>query len=465
MGRSRGKRAMSTDEAITGEGQPVPVVPSSGDDPKPRPRRWRRMLVLVLALGGVGAWYAWRLQARTEPPTVDLDGADREVISAVTLARAEVLQSPRSAAAWGKLGKILAAHRYLEPARICFIEAERLEPDESHWPYYQGLTLAFSDNDAAIVHFQRAIQLPGAQPAIRFRLAETLATQGRLAEAEEQYRSLLNDAALAPRAQLGLGRLAYQLGDLAAARRMTELAADESATRKAAHTLLAEIAQFSNDPSTAASERAVVSKLPDDPEWADPLLAEINREKVGKDARLARALELSRQKRVEDAAVLFQDLVREYPDWDQGWLNYGRLLMDSRVYAAAEQAFRTVLQLSPDSVTGHFHLGVVLFQRDDCRAAAAHFREVVRLKPDHAMAYYNLGHCLKRLNDRAGALAAFREAVRIRPDMARAHTNLSELLADDGKKTEAAAELRLSLDLNPDDEAAKKLEARLGQEK
>jgi tetratricopeptide (TPR) repeat protein len=452
-----------THQKTVGEGQPPPAVQSSGN---PKSRRLRPVLVLaalLLAGGGAGCWYAWQSRNRVEPPTAKLEGVDPEVAAAVSAARAEVLRSPLSAAAWGKYGEVLAAHSYLPEARVCFAAAQRLQPDDARWPYAHGLMLVLSDTDAATVQFERAAKLRGADPVMHLRLADTLATRGRAEEADKQYRTLLDEPALASRAQLGMGRLAYERGDLEAARGLADRAASDPETRKRAHSLLAEIAQRRDDPEDAARERAAVNKLPDDPEPADPVVAEISREKVGKHVRMARALKLGRQDRPEDADAEFQDLVRAYPDWDEAWLSYGKFLAEHRVFGPAEQAFRQALRLAPDSVTAHFQLGATLFQLDKPREAAEHFRVAVRIKPDYALAHYNLGHCLKRLNDRDGAMAAFREALRFRPDMARARTNLGELLAEQGNKAAAAEELRLALDLNPDDETAKKLRDKLGK--
>src|SRR5579883_1388769 len=334
-----------------GAGQPPPAVQPTDRRSKSR-RPWLALVVLLLAAGGAGGWYAWQSRNHAEPPAAKLEGVDPEVAAAVTAARGEVLRSPRSAAAWGKYGTVLAAHSYLPEAAACFVEAERLQPDEARWAYAHGLMLVFSDNDAALVQFQRAVKLRGADPAMRLRLADTLATQGRTDEADEHYRALLDDPALAPRAQVGLGRLAYERGDLEAARGLAERAASDSEeTRKAAHSLLAEIAQRSNDPEAAARERAAVNKLPDDQEPADPVVAAISRAKVGKHVRMARALTLGRQGRPEDADAEFQDLVKAYPDWDEGWLSYGKFLMGHRVYQPAARAFGKVLELAPDSVT------------------------------------------------------------------------------------------------------------------
>jgi tetratricopeptide (TPR) repeat protein len=422
-------------------------------------------LVPLLAVAGAGGWYLWRPRTTVEPPAVDLADTDPAVSAAVNAATEDVRRSPRSAAAWGKLGKILAAHRFLDPARRCFIQAERLQPNEARWPYFHGLTLAFSDNDGAIAQYQRAIQLGNNEPAIRLRLAETLLGQGRLEEAEEQYRSLLKKTQFVPYSQLGLGRVAYQRGDLQAARTYLDQSVTDPATRKGSHSLLAAIELRANDATAAARERTLAADLPDDPEWSDPLLDEINREKVGKDARLNYAVTLVREQRSDEALALFRELTSTYPDWDQGWLSYGRFLLETRTYPAAEQALRKVVALSPDSVGGHFYLGVALFQRGEYQEAAIHFRDAARLKPDYAMAHYNLGHTLKRQSDRAGAMTAFREAVRCNPGMAAAHTNLGELQAEQGNKKAAIEELRTALELNPDDATAKKLLEQLAQGK
>jgi Flp pilus assembly protein TadD len=438
----------------TAASDPVPPAPV-------KPRRSPRwlLLLLVVAVVAVAAgagWYTWKWLGSAAPPVVDLTGADPEVAEAVGSAREEVRRSPRSATAWGKLGKALAAHRYHEAANTCFTEAECLQPTEARWPYFRGLTLIFTDTDAAIAQLQHAVQLRG-DAAMRLRLAEALASQGRLDEAEEQYRRVLPDRTLGPRAQLGLARLAYQRGDLPAARSDLERSITQPATQKASHTLLAEIEQRSNDPVAAARERARAAELPDDPDWSDPFLEEINLAKVGKHARLDYALGLLGQQRAREALEVLVELVNAHPDWDQAWLDYGRVLLENQDYTDAEQALRAVVRLTPDSVRGHFHLGVALFQQGRYPDAAKEFRETTRVKPNHALAYNNLGHCLKRQGDRAGAIEAFGQAVRCKPGMAGAHTNLGELLAEEGDKAKAIEELRLGLELNPEDATAKKL--------
>src|SRR5260370_5107403 len=189
-----------------------PVPPNPVNPSWSRPGLLLGLLMVGVGVAGGVGWYVWKSKGRLEPPAVDGAGADPEAIAAIEAARDEVRRSPRSAAAWGRLGKILAAHGYQEPAGSCFSEAERLQPDEDRWPYFHGLTLMYHDGDAAVAQFQHAVRLHGDAPAMRLRLADALLAQGDLDGAAEQYRWLVDAPALAPRAELALARPACHPG-------------------------------------------------------------------------------------------------------------------------------------------------------------------------------------------------------------------------------------------------------------
>src|SRR5262249_41652685 len=111
------------------------------------------------------------------------------VEQAVRSARAQVLQRPRSSDAWGTLGQVLIANEMEDDALPCFAEAERLNPSDPRWPYYQGgVILNHGDRQTAVVFFRRAVQRSDpdseAGAAARLLLAETLLNGGDNAEAE-----------------------------------------------------------------------------------------------------------------------------------------------------------------------------------------------------------------------------------------------------------------------------------------
>jgi tetratricopeptide (TPR) repeat protein len=421
------------------------------------PRTLLLLAAAFVSLAAAAAGYLWYRQssAGDPPPAIDLTGADPEVARAVEAARAAAAQSPRSAAAWGRLGMVLAAHDYRREAEPCLARAEQLDPREPRWPYLRGLALLQGNPEAAIPPLGRAADLcPDGPETPRLQLGEALLALGRLDEAEPLFEHTLRGSPQHPRAHLALARIALARDRPDEALEHLGPAAGHPGTRKAAQLLLAEVQQRRQDAAAADRARALAGRLPDDPPWPDPFVEEMMQLQQGRQARLARADRLLEQDRVPEAVALLRETAGEYPDAAWVWLALGRAYVQRGDVPAAEPAFRRALALEPDLIEGHFYLGVALFGRDDAAGAAASFRRATQLKPDYAVAHYNLGQCLLRIGDRAGAREAFATAVRCKPHYAEAHTNLGKLLKEDGRYPEALAHLREAVRLSPADREA-----------
>ncbi len=438
---------------------------------KTRPVLSRRALLagalLAVALGVI-LWrevFSPRGTARDVPlaevPAIDQPDIDPAVLRLISGARSAVVKAPRSAEAWGRLGKVFLAHEFFDEARACFAQAEALDPGEPRWPYHQGTILSQGEPDAAIPKLQRAVKRCGNDPdAPRLRLAEILLVQGHPGDAEDQWQRLLRRDPAHARAHLGLARLAYQSGNLDQCMAHLNFALNGSRTRKAAHFLLAEVYERRGNKGDAEQESRRAAALPEDEGWPDRFDEEVKQLRTGRQVFLARADRLMRAGRVAEAIALLQQTVKDYPDSSGGWLLLGTALLAKQDLGGAEEALRTASRLASDSVEIPFYLGNVRFLRVDHREAAAYFRQAVQLKPDFALAYNNLGQCLMRLGDRDGAIGAFRAAVTCKPDYADAHVNLGDLLVQAGQGAEALAHLRDAAQLEPRDPRSKKL---LGQ--
>jgi tetratricopeptide (TPR) repeat protein len=222
------------------------------------PRRYRRaVLALALVAGaGVAIWIAGSLYNRVSPvtaalPSLDLAGLDPAVARAIDVAQTAVRASPGSAAAWGRLGMVLRAHEYNAEANTCFAQAERLDPRDPHWPYYQGTDPFQSDLDLAVAKLRRSVELAGAKaPAsLHLRFGELLFNQNQLKEAEDQFQQVLKRTPANPVAHLNLARIARQQDKLEEAKAHINQASADVHTRKAAHLLAAEIQQGSGPPN------------------------------------------------------------------------------------------------------------------------------------------------------------------------------------------------------------------------
>ena len=149
------------------------------------------LLLALLAAGGILAVWQWRQPAIPTLPDVDLADADPAVKSLIASAQAAVRRAPRSADAWGRLGMVLAAHSFYPESVVCFASAQRFDPEEPRWPYFQGVVLTLDDPDAAIAQLRRGEALcANGSDAPRLRLAEVLLGQSQAGEAEGRLREV-----------------------------------------------------------------------------------------------------------------------------------------------------------------------------------------------------------------------------------------------------------------------------------
>src|SRR5262245_13045868 len=237
-------------------------------------RRWVFGILLAVAiLGGVVGGYYWLRVEIPEPPTVELANLEPPAVTAIQQARAAVLQSPRSAAAWGRLGVVFAAFGFFSDARVCFACAERLDPRDFRWPYLQAQATKLNDPET-IPKLQRAVDVaPNLPDSVRLDLAEALLAHGRLDEAEQHLRAVLRHDSANPRAHLVLARLAFARGRLDESLASLQHATDSPFTQKAACLLLAQVHQAAGDAAVAAQDTQRLSQLPEDRPFPLPCFA------------------------------------------------------------------------------------------------------------------------------------------------------------------------------------------------
>ncbi len=312
---------------------------------------------------------------------------------------------------------VLQNYEFRAEARYSFSQAERFDSSQPRWPYLLGGLLAARDSQQAIAQLQRAVELCGDQTdAPRLRLAQLLAAQGRLDDAERQFKELLRtqpDHALAllERARLSQARgrwdesASYLRGCLA-----------NRHTARSAQTLLAAIQQRLGNAAAAQTASRAAAAVPPDEAWPDPYAEEAARYYVGRQAWRDQAEQLLKQGRREEARQLISRLVQEYPDAAEGWLLLGRLQVVLKECRAAEQTLRQGLALDPASVNGFMQLGIALLCQDRYDEAAGAFRTAVQHKPDLGAAHFNLGFALAREGQGSAAIQSFRDAIRCSPE-------------------------------------------------
>jgi tetratricopeptide (TPR) repeat protein len=382
------------------------------------------------------------------------------------------VEQPRSAEAWGQLGRVLLVHSFNRQAEQCFSQAEKLDGKQPRWPYYQGILAAKEDARLALPHLRRAAELadrndPGVF-APRLYLAELLVELGQTEEAEAQLRLVAAKDSNNP-------RLLYQWGLLALARDELKTASDclmrltqYPATRKKACAQLALIYRRLQDEDKAARFTQQAAHLPSDASWDDRYVEEYRKLQVDTQGRLQQVRSLEIEGKLQEVVALLTRINQD-ADSDLAPVVLGINLNKLGRYQDAERALRQALAQYPDKVPAHYHLAVSLFVQaeavprkdgfitDDARAkyqeAAKHFRRAVELKPDHALAHLNLGRTLRILGQPDEGLRELRSAVACKPEDAWTHLFLADALAEAGQTEEGSRHLELGIRLAGKDDS------------
>jgi tetratricopeptide (TPR) repeat protein len=413
----------------------------------------------VLAVGMTMGWKAW--MRPPAPPAVVLANADPAVERAIDEARAAVRKSPRSAEAWGRLGMVFLAHVFIDEAEFCLDRAAHLDAQDSRWAYLLAQILVVRSPEEGIPKLEHAADLAGSVPAPRLKLGEVLLEQGRLDEAEKQFQAVLAFDPDNPRAELGLGRLAYLRANWQASREHLARSAQRAPGVRATHAVLAEVYSRLGDATAADEELRRANETTDDLAWPDPYVEAVDLLKTGMEARLNLAGSLLLQGRVKEAITLMEETVRSRPDSYAAHLAYGRLLVQVGNLPQAEQEYREAVRLAPEVFQAQVELGRFLQRQKKLAEAAACFRRAGQFKPQDAVSYYHLGLCLRELGNPTEARQAFETAVRRKPDYAEAHRDLGALLIQNHEMAAAAEHLQYAVQLAPRDEQARKFLAQV----
>jgi tetratricopeptide (TPR) repeat protein len=118
--------------------------------------------------------------------------------------------------------------------------------------------------------------------------------------------------------------------------------------------------------------------------------------------------------------------------------------------AAAEAAYRGVLDADPDNAIAQHFLGVIRYQRGDFAAALPLLERAVAAKPGEPEFHNNLGLALAAADRESEAVTAYRAALTLKPDHAIAWNNLGLAMQAQNKVSDAIDAFRRALGLDPD---------------
>ena len=393
-------------------------------------------LSVLLVAAGCRGWVGRDLVA---PPLPDLSRVDRGVQAQVreryeTLTRAMDSRAGASglAAAFGRYGMVLQAAEYDDVAEPCYLNAQRLEPDEIRWPYYLGsLYRSRGETDKAEGAFKRALELRPDDLATLIWLGRLRLDQGRPEAAEPLFTKAYRLAPRTVAVLAGLGRVAVAKRDYAQAVKYFE---DALAIDPEAESLHAPL---------ATAYRGI-----GEPDKAQPHLRQWRNRDIFVPDPLQHELDLL----LESALSYELRGVRE---------------LEARDWKAAAAFFRKGIALAHDNTplsrSLHHKLGTALYLTGDLPGAREQFEDVVRQAPPAgvdeatAKAHYSLGVLMASNGQIQPAIPHLLSAVQYQPNYVEAHVALADVLRRSGRGAAALAHYRDAIAINP-----RQVVARLG---
>jgi predicted O-linked N-acetylglucosamine transferase (SPINDLY family) len=148
-------------------------------------------------------------------------------------------------------------------------------------------------------------------------------------------------------------------------------------------------------------------------------------------------------------AILLQSAFSKQPHYAVTQNNLGNALRDKGQIDEAIAAYREAIALRPDYAEAHSNLGRILADGGRIDEAIAAYHQAIAISPNLAEAHSNLGNILRDTGQFDQALDACKRAIAIRPNFATAHNNLGNLLKDQGEVDEAVAAYRTAITLKP----------------
>jgi len=279
---------------------------------------------------------------------------------------------------------------------------------------------------------------------------------GRLQEAEQLYRAILQVQPRHAEANHNLGTIACQVGQHAAGLPYLQTALSIKPDHE--HFLLSCTQALLATGKVQEAQQILQGAMQ---RGLNSTAAHSLRNKMMNAAHSGATSESVTQAEMQRLAVLFNTgqiaemenaaraLIERHPQSGFAWKAFGTAL--SRQRKNALHALQRAATLLPHDAEVFGNLGTALKDEGQFEEALAYYRRALEMHPNFAMAHFGLGCALESLCRFDEAMASYRRALEINPDFAEAHNNLgSALLADLGQMDDAVASYRRALKIQPD---------------
>ena len=168
------------------------------------------------------------------------------------------------------------------------------------------------------------------------------------------------------------------------------------------------------------------------------------------DQLLQQAKILLSQNKLNDAKIIFQNIIKVDPTNYKAHNNIGAILLKIGDLDKAEKNFRIAVKLNPEFVVAHYNLGIIQANLLKFNEAEKSYKKAIELKEDYVEAYSNLGSVYLKLEKLNKAEENFKKAIELNSSFAVGHYNLAVTQEKLKKFNEAEKSYKKAIELKED---------------
>ena len=159
---------------------------------------------------------------------------------------------------------------------------------------------------------------------------------------------------------------------------------------------------------------------------------------------------LTAQNRLDEATALLNDALKEDPFCVQALINLSVISLKRKDISGAQRQLERALGIDPLSFEARYNLAVVLMKQRQLPEAMRMLEEAARLRPDHPHVRHNLAHLRWHRGEYAAAEQALRDVIRLAPEKVDSAVDLGKVLLEAGRVGDALEHMRGVLQRRPD---------------
>ncbi len=372
----------------------------------------------------------------------DLSEAQPQVRRKILEARDAVVGDSNNAEAWGRLAKILHAHRCITAAQAAYVEARRLEPTDFRWSYFHGALIRSVYPGRAMPLLQAAVDLDPSYAPARVRLGRVYEALAMFDEAWTEYGLAVRIDPRNGSAHMYYGMMALQRDLIPQAVTELESAVHLRPGDVAALSSLARAYQRAGDVQrardTALAARNAKPQSPID----DPRLAEVGKEAINLRAIIDRAQRLQEVGMLDEALAELLKGLEHAPDDSLLHVALTDVYLRRKEFDRAAAAARRALATGIEIQGLHKSLAIALFELERFDESDQEAKLALKQTPNDADVHQIRGQILARKEQVPEAIYHLQQSLRAKPHDQAARFLLGKLFVQQGQFARAAEHLQ-----------------------